>query len=734
MSVTIPNISPPAGSSVGDRLAGPTPLRASGVPAVVDQTGLTLDDGTGLRVAQSRFVGDQRFTWKLFAGFTSCRILTYSVDLRTVNRLIVDFDFDEIECIIGTTATINRIEKVLAAQHAAMHSAKVLIDDLSKTEESVIEALLEGRLAFRVLRKQVSHSKLYLLDGGGDPQRRVVMGSANFSEQAFGGWQQETIASYDDDPGAWEHFGAKYREVRDQASQAIDPKLLAERNRPIEVEQAPLLGDEEAHTVLAVADEASPRSGRDDHAAIERHAKIIRTRIGSHVPPARRGEHILSRSDKRNIREALRFRPAEQREPASLSIDHATRSATFAGKPFDLGWDPALAAADARLMVEYFDGFDHFSGTPEQISDLKAQYFTLWAWLYFAPFVCELRNRAALRNRDVIRYERVAIVYGKANCGKSSLIATLLRSMFPADPLGACQAKANFKTAALLEITHSAKRCPVFFDDVSTRSMGRTGRDFIKDETPPGLDEYPAFVLSMNRQEHGFPDEIVKRALLIYTDTALPVYKHAIRQQQDDRIRAVTDQLSGHLYKRYLGTVLDALANDPLPADYLALSSGALSEALTSPDALQPPDTLAPPEAQLRAQPWAAPQTWEQYAQRRYRGLQAKLRYLLRPEARIDPGSDAPQGWWLDGRRVIVRERIDQYGRGAFHWDEVPSTIVDDDARSSGHTALHQSELEQFLTDWTVELAGDGGQAPPEPHAVSPPKRRRPWHRSRWRG
>ena len=102
------------------------------MPAVVGQPGLTLDDGTGLRVAQSRFVGDQKFTWQLFAGFTSCRILTYSVDLRTVNRLIVDFD--EIECIIGTTATINRIEKVLAAQHAAMHSAKVLIDDVSKTE------------------------------------------------------------------------------------------------------------------------------------------------------------------------------------------------------------------------------------------------------------------------------------------------------------------------------------------------------------------------------------------------------------------------------------------------------------------------------------------------------------------------------------------------------------------------------------------------------------------------
>ena len=121
------------------------------------------------------------------------------------------------------------------------------------------------------------------------------------------------------------------------------------------------------------------------------------------------------------------------------------------------------------------------------------------------------------------------------------------------------------------------------------------------------------------------------------------------------------------------------------------------------------------------------PQTWEQYAERRYCGLQAKLRYLLRPEARSDPGSENPQGWWIDGRRIIVRERIDQYGRGAFHWDEVPSTILDDNARSSGHTALHRSELEQFLPCWTVEPA-DGDATRLECTTTDRPALRRWWH------
>ena len=717
MSVLPIHQSPSAGSATGVRSAEIDLRHMLGASPRTDQPGLTLDDGTGLRVAQSRFVEDRKFSWELFAGFTSCRILTYSVDLRTVNRLVMDFEFDEIECIIGTTATIDRIEKVLAAQYAALQSAKVLIDNLSRTEQSVITALTEGRLAFRVLHRQVSHSKLYLLDGGTDPQRRIIMGSANFSEQAFGGWQEETIAAYDDDPGAWVHYGGKYGEIREQASQIIDPRLLGDRTRPIEVHDVPVLSDAEARTVLMVGDGAGPGCGLDDRSAIDRRARIIRNQIGSHVPAARAGKHTLTRTDKRNIREALRVRPPEEREPAALSLDRVNRSATYAGKPFDLSYDPDLAAADARLMVDYFQGFDNFAGTATQIGDLKAQYFTLWAWLYFSPFICELRNRAALQNRDVIRYERVAIVYGKANCGKSTLVRTLLRSMFPTDPLGPCQPKSNFRTGALFEITHTAKRCPVFFDDVSTKSMGLTGKDFIKDETPPGLDEYPAFVLSMNRQEHGFADEIVKRALLIYTDTALPVYKHLMRQQQDERIRAVTDRLTGHLYKRYVHTILDALEEEPLPADHLALSTGVLSEALH--DATADLDPL----------PWAAPQTWEQYAERRYRGLQAKLRYLLRPEARIDAGSEAPQGWWLDDGRIIVRERIDQYGRGAFHWDEVPSTILDDDARSSSHTALHRSELEQFLPNWT---AGPARLRETQTESSTPlPARSRFWSRLR---
>ena len=672
---------------------------------------LGLDDGTGVRVARSSFHGDLKFSWDLFRGFRSCRVLTYSIDLATVRRLVADLGVSEVECVIGTVATIDRVEKVLAVQQAAMQHASVLVEELSKTDCDVIDALSSGQLAFWVLRDQVSHSKLYLLEGGTEPERRIIMGSANFSEQAFRGWQHETLAMYDDDDAAWDYYSARYREVRDKASQKIDPQLLLGRTQPVEVEETPVLAGDRPSIVLVGDDAPSVEDATD---SIRRRAKTLRNQIGPHLPAVRRDTQTLNPDLKTRIRRALGNQPRNATEPAAFSISTDTRTATFDGTPFPLDFDPELAASDAALMIEYFSGFEGFAGTPEEVRELQEEYFAFWAWLYFSPFICDLRTRAAHANRDVIRYERVAVLYGKANCGKTSLIQALLRSMFPQRPQAACMEKSLFKTAELEVITRTAKRCPAFFDDVTAKQMGLTGKDFIKNETPLGLGEYPAVVISMNRHKDGFADEIMKRAFLIYTQTALAVYNDKVREDEDQRIRKVTDRLTGHLYKRYLQMILDKLEEDPRPEDWLLLSSSVLSELLQDAAAGSPPA-------------WTAPQTRSRHAERRYKSLRAKFQHLLRPAAMIDPDSPKPEGWWIDASagRVVVRERVNQYGRSAFNWEQVPSTIIDADASNSGHTSLVLSELNKFLPNWIHHSPAPA----PTPKTEPPTNRTR---RRRW--
>ena len=145
---------------------------------------------------------------------------------------------------------------------------------------------------------------------------------------------------------------------------------------------------------------------------------------------------------------------------------------------------------------------------------------------------------------------------------------------------------------------------PVVFDDIGRRAFITHGRDTIKDELQPQVSEYPGFVLSMNAEPQSFPDEVVKRSLMIYTTTALPSHEEGLRQQLQGRIQEMRRGLTGHLYKRYLSEVMDHLDDERLPDDWLSLSSGVLSGILSQ-------STESPPD-------WCRSVTWLDYAEKRY--------------------------------------------------------------------------------------------------------------------
>ena len=85
------------------------------------------------------------------------------------------------------------------------------------------------------------------------------------------------------------------------------------------------------------------------------------------------------------------------------------------------------------------------------------------AWLYFSPFICDMRSLALLQDSDVIRYPSFAIIFGKANCGKTSLVDTLMTSMFG---YAHTVDKRSFTTSQLRGLQQGYKRFPVAFDDI----------------------------------------------------------------------------------------------------------------------------------------------------------------------------------------------------------------------------------------------------------------------------
>ena len=295
--------------------------------------------------------------------------------------------------------------------------------------------------------------------------------------------------------------------------------------------------------------------------------------------------------------------------------------------------------------------------------------------------MCDMRSLALLQDSDVIRYPSFAIVFGKSNCGKTSLVDTLMTSMFG---FAHTVEKGSFTKAQLRGLQHGYKRFPVVFDDIGRRAFNTHGKDMIKDELQPEVSEYPGFVLSMNAEPQSFPDEVVKRSLMIYTTTALPAHNEGLRQRLQGRIQEMRRGLTGHIYRRYLAEILDCLDEDRLPEDWLALSSGVLSGILS-----QASSGLAPN--------WCCGVTWLGYADKRYDRVKARLENLLRQTAYAKSEGVTPNGWTVEGDRVIVWEPRDAFGRSGFSWEDVPSTLIDQDASGPGRTVLNRVNMEDFI-------------------------------------
>ena len=379
------------------------------------QPSFALDDGTGLRVVHATFVKEQKFDWDLFRGYDRLRVLTYSASVNAIVRMLDQYSFSHFECVFGCEHTLRDIKTILAFQQVVVGDTRAAIMGLEDERHlRILEKVHSAQAYFRVLRKSIAHAKLYLLSGPGD-RNRVVVGSANLSEQAFSGKQSETLVVFDDDSAAWEHYNRMYDAIRDSASDEIPLPEDMITAAQIEVSDTPVMSDVAGALIIeAPTPEESHVYAPVQIERIEKVAAVLGPRISAAVPGVRNGRQTITPEIKREISRIRLVKSAEEADSRDFSIDKITRSAILSGESFPLEWDEGLVKQDSELLLNYFKNFeDAFEGN---VASLQRDYFILMSWLYFSPFLCDVRSLALLQDSDVIRYPSFAIVFGKSNC------------------------------------------------------------------------------------------------------------------------------------------------------------------------------------------------------------------------------------------------------------------------------------------------------------------------------
>ena len=174
-----------------------------------------------LDVAKLDYLASESMTWQeLFGGFDRMRAITYSSGIGFVYRLIEMFK--EVEVIFGCEEVMSyNLQEIMAYQSKLMERIR---DADSKSKTKMIERVEAGNVRLFVAREQLSHEKLYLLEAD-DGRKRVILGSANMSFNAFRGRQRETIC-YIDSEQAYERFSEIYEDLKGDSVDTITKKAI----------------------------------------------------------------------------------------------------------------------------------------------------------------------------------------------------------------------------------------------------------------------------------------------------------------------------------------------------------------------------------------------------------------------------------------------------------------------------------------------------------------------------
>ena len=638
-------------------------------------------ESTRIRLLPACATGPIRqFELEDFAPYRRLRILTYSASPLILRTLFTRHPEQRIECVIGSAKVIGNLAGTFAHQAAVAQAVRTAGSRLDEDERDALrQRITDGLLELRVVRGHVAHTKLFLATEGADAPDTALAGSANLSAMALLGHQDELLFSFED-AEALQALEAEYDRIRASASDQVDLAALLEgppRKPAADPGDIPVLDDDHPATEVLFAPPDETRAAQDADAAAERIEAIVLKAFRREPDVLKEGPSGRLDADRRKrYRDGLRYaKPDEEPDHPTLRLRLSDGEATLNDRPWQLTTERECIKEDVGYLFRFWESYgETFRG---DIETLQTNYFTFLCWLFLAPLVCTLRHDARLRGHDLIQYPRVGILYGQANAGKTQLVETALRFMFGDDAPEPFPKP--FTDRLLRSIEAAYGRMPAFFDDVAPQRLRTHATDYIKSEHT-STRETPCMVLSMNARADTFPDEIVKRCMLVHSPASLPPDDEGRRIQTYNALSAIRP--TTHLYRHFLATAIAQIHEAETP-DWLAMSSGILQGILAE---------------HGRHPDWAKPRTWLEYHDSRYNILRDRLTALLDPErqrrTRPEPGTS---GWHQDHERIWVAVTLDTFSRPSFDYHTLPAYLLRERESTPGEFVLDRKATESFL-------------------------------------
>jgi len=527
-------------------------------------------NGNSLDVVKLDYVEAQKMDWRdLFSGFDTLHAITYSSGIGFIYKLLSLFENAEI--IFGCEDVISySLQEVMAYQCKLIDRLR---DTAGAAQMDLVAKTESGSLKLYVARAKLSHEKIYLLSSK-DGRKRVIMGSANMSFQAFGGQQRENICYVDGD-AAYDWYMDCYCELRDDSTDQIVKETLLNANGADGIDDLPISRTVKSKKALIL--EPVPAQNEDVRFVLD--VKSLASRLAPSVPkPDKKGKILLSPEQIIKVRRQVTANEAKEKELRSeypqLEVITDAGYVNLNGNHMDLAPSKEDITKDVSLFLHYMNGYEKFHG---DVTGMQYRYFEFANWFFCTPFMAYMRDMAVRYNQNTLPYPVFGLVYGQSKAGKTSFLETLLKMMIGQKTKLSAP---DFTRSSIEGLKRTVMGAPIIVDDLTNTRFNQHAIETIKNDdfgVAEHLLNYPAVVISANEDVKAVAPEVIRRTVICRVQAGLTnteVMKSSV-------VRSVQREIGTAFYREYLRRMLEVIpglieviqSEEESAPDILAVSS-----------------------------------------------------------------------------------------------------------------------------------------------------------------
>lgn len=507
------------------------------------------DSSNRLDVVKMEYIGAESVEWKeLFDGFDKLYAITFSSGINFVYKLLNMFEYSEV--IFGCEGVLSyNMSEVIAYQNNLIEKMR---EKASQSKINLLDKIDSENAKFYVARKQISHEKIYLLESK-DGRKRVIMGSANMSFNAFGGRQRENIC-YVDGEKAYEWYKDVFDSLKENSTDKITYRAIDIANITDNIDNLPIAETVKVQKVLALE---TNKDNTEEINFILDTQNLAKT-LTPIVPKAEKktGKILLSPETFIKLRRHIKDESVREKELRSeypqLAIDAFKQTVNLNGAEVDLHPTNEEIKHDVDLFISYMEGYKKFHGDYE---GMQYRYFEFANWFFCSPFMATMRDMAARFDQNKLPYPVFGLVYGQSKAGKTSFLETLLKMMIGQKPKVSAP---DFTRSSIEALKRTVQGAPIIVDDLTNNRFNQHAIETIKNDdfgVSEHLTNYSAVVISANEDVKAVAPEVIRRTVICRVEAGLT----NTEVMKSNVVRNVQQKIGTAFYREYLRRMLEVI-------------------------------------------------------------------------------------------------------------------------------------------------------------------------------